>query len=53
VVAGIRGSGAIDESMDRARSYIAQGQDALSTLPDNQSRSILHRLADYAVSRQM
>ncbi len=52
VVATIREAGALDQSLDRARSLIAQSQAALSILPEGDTRDTLHALADYAVSRE-
>lgn len=51
VVAAIRESGAIDRALDRARGFVAQGQEALSLLPETESRALMWSLADYAVSR--
>jgi geranylgeranyl pyrophosphate synthase len=52
VVADICASGAVAQATDRARDYITQCQDALGELPACQSRSILHALADYTISRE-
>lgn len=52
VVADICASGAVAQAIDRARGYITRCQDALGELPACQSRSIMHSLADYAISRQ-
>jgi len=51
VVAAIVESGAVAQAMDRARDFIARSQTALTALPEGEPRSILHALADYAVSR--
>jgi geranylgeranyl pyrophosphate synthase len=52
VVAAIRESGAVAKAMDRAREFIVQSQAALTALPDGEPRSIMHRLADYTISRK-
>jgi geranylgeranyl pyrophosphate synthase len=52
VVDAIRGSGAIEQAMERARTLIAQSQAALSALPGGQPRDSLHALAEYTVSRK-
>jgi len=52
VVADICASGAVAQATDRARDYITRCQDALGELPACQSRSIMHSLADYTISRQ-
>jgi geranylgeranyl pyrophosphate synthase len=51
VVAAILDSGAVNQSMDRARALISQSQAALSILPTGEPREMLHALADYACSR--
>jgi geranylgeranyl pyrophosphate synthase len=53
VVAAIRESGAIVKAMDRARQFIVRSQAALTALPDSQPRAIMHRLADYTISREV
>ena len=52
VVESIRASGAVDQSRERAREFIIQSQAALAPLPDTETRSMMHELADYAVSRK-
>jgi geranylgeranyl pyrophosphate synthase len=52
VVADICASGAVAQAIDRARDYVTRCQDALGELPACQSRSIMHSLADYTISRQ-
>jgi geranylgeranyl pyrophosphate synthase len=52
VVAAVRESGAVAQAMERAREFIARSQAALASLPECESRSILHALADYTISRQ-
>lgn len=52
VVAAIRESGAVAQAMERARDLIARSQAALAPLPEGETRSILHALADYTISRQ-
>lgn len=51
VVAAIRASGAIDRALDRARSLVTESQEALSLLPETESRALMWSLADYTVSR--
>ena len=51
VVAAILDSGAVNQSMERARGLISQSQAALSILPAGEPREMLHALADYAWSR--
>ncbi len=52
VVAAILEAGAVEQSLDRARRFIAQSQAALRILPEGDARDTLHALADYAVSRE-
>jgi geranylgeranyl pyrophosphate synthase len=52
VVDAIRESGAVAQAMDRAWGFVAQGQEALTLLPEGEPRSTMHALADYTVSRQ-
>lgn len=52
VVSAIHESGAIDRAMDRARHFIARSQETLTALPESKTRSTMHALADYTVSRQ-
>jgi geranylgeranyl pyrophosphate synthase len=52
VVSAIRESGAISRALARAQDLIAQGQEALTALPEGEPRSILHALADYTLSRK-
>lgn len=52
VVSAIRESGAIDRAMDRARHFIVRSQETLTALPESKTRSTMHALADYTVSRQ-
>ncbi|MEJ2208210.1 MAG: polyprenyl synthetase family protein [Anaerolineae bacterium] len=51
VVAAIRASGATGRAMERAQRLVAQSQEALSVLPDTESRALMWSLADYTVSR--
>lgn len=44
-------SEAIEESLADARAHARRSQEALASLPDNESRQTLHSLAGYAVSR--
>jgi geranylgeranyl pyrophosphate synthase len=52
VVAAVRDSGAVDKATGRAGAFIAQSQAALAPLPESETRSLLHALADYTISRQ-
>jgi geranylgeranyl pyrophosphate synthase len=52
VVAAIRESGAVDQALDRAGRLIMQSQEALAALPEGEPRTIMHALADYAISRK-
>ena len=52
VVDAIRESGAVAQAMERARNLISRSQAALAPLPEGETRSILHALAEYTVSRQ-
>lgn len=52
VVVAIRESGAIGQATDRARAFIAQSQAALTSLPEGETRSLMHTLADYTISRR-
>jgi geranylgeranyl pyrophosphate synthase len=52
IVVAVRESGAVGQAMDRARSFIAQSQAALEPLAEGEARSLMHALADYAISRQ-
>jgi geranylgeranyl pyrophosphate synthase len=47
----IRSSGAVDKSLDRANSYIAQARGRLDVVPDTETRELLYELADQAVRR--
>jgi geranylgeranyl pyrophosphate synthase len=51
VVAAIREAGAVDQALERASSFVAQSQVALSNLPEGETRDTLHALADYTISR--
>ena len=51
VVAAISASGAIGRALDRARGFVAQSQQALSALPETESRALMWSLADYTVAR--
>ena len=51
VVADIQESGAVAKATDRARTLISHSQEVLSELPDCESRTILHDLANYTISR--
>jgi geranylgeranyl pyrophosphate synthase len=51
VVAEIRASGGIQESLDEARRLSRQAQEALTPLPDNKYRRALLDFADYSVAR--
>jgi geranylgeranyl pyrophosphate synthase len=52
VVEAVSESGAVEQAMARARGFILQSQAALAPLPDTETRSIMHSLADYAISRK-
>jgi geranylgeranyl pyrophosphate synthase len=52
IVAAVRESGAVERAVERARSFVVEGQAALSALPEGKSRAALHDLAEYAISRQ-
>jgi geranylgeranyl pyrophosphate synthase len=47
----IRSSGAVEQSLDRANSYIAQARGRLDVVPDAETRELLYELADQAVRR--
>ncbi len=51
VVAAVRASGATSRALDRARNLVVQSQQALSVLPETESRALMWSLADYTVSR--
>jgi geranylgeranyl pyrophosphate synthase len=51
-VEAIEMSGAIEVALAEARSLARQSQRALESAPDNAAREMLHRLADYAVTRR-
>jgi geranylgeranyl pyrophosphate synthase len=53
VVAEIRASGGIQESLDEARRLSRQAQEALTPLPDNKYRRALLDIADYSVARDV
>lgn len=52
VIKAIRSSGAIEDALAEAQTYAQRSQAALRDLPNNESRRILHRLADYVVERR-
>jgi geranylgeranyl pyrophosphate synthase len=52
VVAAIRESGAVSQTIDRARRFIAQSQEALAALPEGEPRATMHALADYTIARK-
>jgi len=45
-------SGAIEDALAMAQAHVRQAQQALSQLPDNVPRQILHSLAQYVVERK-
>ena len=45
-------SGAIEAALAEARAHARQSQEALATLPDNDSRHMLCSLAEYVVERR-
>ena len=45
-------SGAIESALTEARAYARRGQEALTLLPDNTPRRMLHELAKYMVERR-
>ncbi len=47
----IEGSGARTEAEARARTYAAQGQAALASLPDSPARDLLTKVAEFVVGR--
>ncbi len=51
VIAAIRETDALDESIERAREYVSEAQRELASLPASTHRDALHDLADYAVMR--
>jgi geranylgeranyl pyrophosphate synthase len=53
VVAEIRASGGIQGAHAEARRFAAQAQEALTCLPENEYRTMLADLADYAVAREV
>jgi geranylgeranyl pyrophosphate synthase len=52
VVAAVRESGAVARAVERARGFIVESQAALQALPEGTTRTTLHDLAEYAISRQ-
>jgi geranylgeranyl pyrophosphate synthase len=52
VVAAVRDSGAVDKATSRAGAFITESQAALAALPESETRSLLHALADYTIARQ-
>jgi geranylgeranyl pyrophosphate synthase len=52
VVAAIRDSGAVGRALERARGLVARSQQALTVLPETESRALMWSLADYTVSRE-
>jgi geranylgeranyl pyrophosphate synthase len=53
LVAAIRKSGAIEQSMDEARGFVRRGLKILKAMPDNVERHALAGLAEYLVSRDL
>jgi geranylgeranyl pyrophosphate synthase len=51
VLEKVRASGAVEQALDRANSYIAQARDRLDVVPDAETRELLYELADQAVRR--
>ena len=51
VIAAIRETDALDESIERAREHVREAQRELAALPASTHRDALHDLADYAVMR--
>jgi len=51
-IEAVCGSGAIEDALAMAQAHIGQAQQALSQLPDNVPRQILHSLAQYVVERK-
>jgi octaprenyl-diphosphate synthase len=50
-LAMIRDSGALDTSMEMARDYIRRANDAITILPDTESRRALNDLGEYVLTR--
>lgn len=51
-IEAIRSSGAIEDALAEAQTYVQQSRAALQDLPDSESLQILYRLADYVVKRK-
>jgi len=53
IVEKIRASGCVEASMDEARRFAAQAQEALERLPDNDYRRAMHGIVDYSINRDI
>ena len=51
-IEAVRASGAIEAALAEARAHARHSQEALSPLPDNESRQALHALAGYVAERR-
>jgi len=51
VMASVRCSGAVEETLARANEYVRQAQQSIAALEDTFARRSLHRLADFTVLR--
>ncbi|NIM94373.1 MAG: polyprenyl synthetase family protein [Anaerolineales bacterium] len=51
LIARIRVSGAIDQSLQEAREYVASAQSRIENMPESQERDALFELADFVVKR--
>ena len=53
IVEKIRASGCVEASMDEARWFAAQAQEALERLPDNDYRRAMHGIVEYSINRDI
>jgi len=53
IVERIRASDCVEASMDEARRFAAQAQEALERLPDNDYRRAMHGIVDYSINRDI
>jgi heptaprenyl diphosphate synthase len=51
VIEGIRGSGAVDETVQVAEIFVGRAKSALALTPESESRDLLASIADLAVNR--
>jgi heptaprenyl diphosphate synthase len=53
LIASIRDSGAIEQSLEEARRYVDRGLEILEKQPESEERDALRDLANYIVRRTM